>query len=314
MKRIKYRLILLAVVLMGVCANGFALEFPLPSKHNDMVGKLQFYVTKPGDSFTAIARHFNIAFDDLYLANNGVAPTDLADNADFQPVPGTTLIIPTQYLLPPYPRKGIIINVAEHRLYYYPKNKNKVFIFPVGVGKEDWSTPLGELKIMQKIKNPFWIVPDSIMKYRQERGDPVEKIVKAGPDNPLGDYAMRLSLPTYLIHGTNEPNGVGRRSSAGCIRLYPENIEELFAMTPKGTPVRIINQPYLAGWQDGSLYVEAFRPYIDKKQPEKAQLNVKEVVKAALKKSFDGGSAVDINWQEVEADVEKPLAMPVLIS
>ena len=160
------------------------------------------------------------------------------------PHPGTVLIIPERVVLPPVPHVGIVINVAEKRLYYFRPQSHKVYVFPIGVGRADWETPLGRLRIYEKIKNPVWIVPESIMRYRKKHGDAINKIVQSGPDNPLGYYALRLSNHSYLIHGTNEPAGVGRRSSAGCIRLYSADIKSLFAMVKVKTPVLIINMPF----------------------------------------------------------------------
>ena len=230
----------------------FALRLSLPSDGNDLVGYIRFVCVQKGDTFTAIAQRYDVGYFQLVEANSEVDPDHLQ--------PETVLIIPTQYVLPPILKRDIIINLAAMRLYYFPKGKKYFYTYPVGIGRFNWSTPLGKMYIIQKIKNPVWIVPDSILHYRQENGDPVPKIVPSGPDSPLGYYALRLSQPTYLIHGTNDPSSVGRRSSAGCIHLYPKDIKTLFKMVSVNTPVLIINQPYMFGWNGGKLYIEAHLP------------------------------------------------------
>ncbi len=229
-----------------------ALKLPLPAENEDLVGSLSSTVISPKDKFAEIARKYDLGFFELIEANPQVDPKAL--------LPGTEIILPNQYLLPHVPRKGIIINIATMRLYFFPEGEKYFYTYPVGIGKKNWSTPLGELKIIGKIKNPVWLVPKSIYEYRKKNKDPIPRIIQSGPDNPLGYFALRLSLPTYLIHGTNEPSSVGVRSSAGCIHLYPEDIKALFSMVKLRTPVLIINQPYIAGYHMNKLYVEAHLP------------------------------------------------------
>jgi L,D-transpeptidase ErfK/SrfK len=149
------------------------------------------------------------------------------------------------------------------RLYYEPAGQNKIYIYPIGIGKEDWATPVGTLKIIEKTVDPKWVVPESIYKYRKSIGDEIPRVTMPGPDNPLGKYRLRLSKPTYLIHGTNEPESVGRRSSGGCIHLYNEDIDVLYHMVTVGTRVRIIDNPYKATVSDGKLYLEAHMPLLE---------------------------------------------------
>lgn len=293
--------ILIGIFFLG--NNALAVRFPLPPKGNDLFGKLQFARVKKGDDFEKIARRYDVGFYELVEANPYVNPAHLK--------PNTILIVPTQYLLPHVARTGIIINLAAMRLFYFPEGKNYFYTYPVGIGKQNWSTPLGELHIIQKTKDPVWIVPNSVFKYRRAHGDPVPKIVQAGPDNPLGKYAMRLSIPTYLIHGTNEPDSVGRRSSAGCIHLYPEDIKQLFAMTPLRTRVFIMNQPYLAGWNHDNLYVEAHLPLVEER---KALTNVPVVVKALITSLLDNESITVVDWKKADRVVEEHTGIPTQIS
>ena len=248
----------MCAIMTLVCAtSAWSLQFPKPLPGHQAIGQVQYVKVKPLQDFYAIAQQNDVGFYELVEANPGVNP----DN----PKVNTVVILPTRYVLPNAPHEGIIINIAEMRLYYFPKHQNHVYTFPVGVGEMNWDTPLGKMKIVQKIKSPTWFVPESIYQFRKKHGDPVPRVVKPGPDNPLGDFAMRLSNRAYLIHGTNEPAGVGQRSSAGCIRMYPKDIAALFAMVPKGTPVNIINQPYKLGRFDNELLLEAHQPFKEDK-------------------------------------------------
>lgn len=293
-------LIVLGLTLLG--SQALALKFQLPSKGDDLFGRVQFAQAKQGDNFAKLARRYDVGFYELVEANPEVNPK--------QPAPGTIVIIPTEYLLPHVARVGIVINLATMRLYYFPRHKSYFYTFPIGIGRRDWMSPLGALHIMQKIKNPVWIVPDSIMKYRQENGDPVPKVVQSGPMNPLGYYAMRLSKPTYLIHGTNDPSSVGRRSSAGCIHLYPEDIKKLFSMISVGERVLIINQPYLAGKINGKLYIEAHLPLIEQRQ---ALANTSAVVVALINSILNNNDNWHIDWQSATEIVREHTGIPTTV-
>lgn len=231
--------------------------------HQVILGKPSFYVAEPGETYAEIAAKTDVAYDNLNAANPGVGPRTLPLDQIYQPHAGTVLVLPTQVLLPMVPHRGVVVNIAEKRLYYFRPKQHRVYVYPIGVGRANWVTPEGYMFIAQKIKNPVWIVPDSIMKYRQQRGDPINKIIQSGPDNPLGYFAMRLSNPTYLMHGTNEPAGVGRRSSAGCIRMYAQDIKELFHMMQLKTPVHIINMPFkvVADEQQKEVWVSLHPPF-----------------------------------------------------
>jgi L,D-transpeptidase ErfK/SrfK len=173
-------------------------------------------------------------------------------------------VVPTQFILPSGKREGIVVNLAELRLYYFPANSNLVYTYPVGIGRTGWVTPVGTTRVADKVVNPTWRPPESIRQEQAALGRALPEVVPAGPANPLGTHAMRLALNgSYLIHGTNSPAGVGRRTSHGCIRMYEEDVAQLFSMVPVGTPVRIIHEPYKAGWSNGQLYVEAHKPLAD---------------------------------------------------
>lgn len=229
-----------------------ALTFKLPSDGGDVIGQTQKVRVYGNDSLTDIARKYDIGYYELLEANPKLNPAYIMN--------GTPVIIPTQYVLPNAAHQGIVINLAELRLYYYPKGSNTVVTEPIGIGRQGWDTPTGSFKVIQKIKDPDWHPPASIKADMAQYGTVLPDVVPAGPDNPLGQYAMRLSLPSYLIHGTNDPTGVGRRVSSGCIRMYPEDIESLFAKVPNGTPVAIVNEPYKLGVEGKKLVMESHKP------------------------------------------------------
>lgn len=208
-----------------------------------VIGSVQSYVTKKQDTLLDVQRVYDIGYAELVAANQNVDP--------WLPGEGTSVVIPAQFILPPPPHIGIVINLGERRLYYFHPNHKTVETFPIGVGVEGKTTPAGITRIVAKEKNPAWYPPPSI-----HAEDPtLPAVIPPGPDNPLGNYALRLGWPNVLIHGTNKPDGVGRNVSHGCIHLYPEDIERLFAEVPIGTPVRVIDQPALVAWSGGRLYV-----------------------------------------------------------
>lgn len=220
----------------------------------DVIGTLQVTKVQGEDTFSDIARRFNVGYEEMVRANPGIDP--------WVPGVGREVVVPTQYVLPDAPREGLVINLAQLRVYYFPKVKEgepqTVLTHPIGVGKVGWSTPEGATKIVSKTKNPTWTPPASVRKEHLEAGDPLPRVVPPGPDNPLGAYKMTLGWPSYLVHGTNKPYGVGMRSSHGCIRFYPEDIAELYGDIPVGTKVTVVNQPFVFGWREGALFVQAF--------------------------------------------------------
>jgi L,D-transpeptidase ErfK/SrfK len=236
-----------------------ATTFILPDETTRVVGHNMVVYSHERDTLLDIARKFDLGYNDIVNANPGIDP--------WLPGEGTRVLVPNRFILPDAPRKGIVVNLAEMRLYYYPPAKKgqprQVITHPIGVGREGWTTPLGKARITQKRKDPTWTPPESIRKEHLEKGEVLPKVVPAGPDNPLGAYAMRLSMPGYLLHGTNRPYGVGLRVSHGCIRLFPEDIEHLFGIVPVNTPVEIIYQPYKAASHQGQLFIEAHPPQSD---------------------------------------------------
>jgi L,D-transpeptidase ErfK/SrfK len=175
--------------------------------------------------------------------------------------------LPTQFVLPPVAREGVVLNIASKRLFFFPKmpagQPQVVLTYPIGIGRVGWETPLGSASVVAKAVDPTWFVPASVRQEHAEMGDPLPSVVPPGPDNPLGSRVLKLNLPGYLIHGTNQPYGVGMRVSHGCVRLYPENIEALYELVAVGEVVQIINEPFLLGERDGEILFEAHAPLAD---------------------------------------------------
>lgn len=276
-------------------SNRFAL-----GKDDSVAGQLATVKVGEGDSLPDVARHFGLGLEEIGEANPEI---DL-----WAPPPGSRVILPMQFIVPDVPRTGIVVNLASMRLFYFSKKKGgEVVTYPVGIGREGRSTPTGEMRVERKTKHPTWHVPASIRKDHEQKGDPLPAVVLPGPDNPLGDYALYLSRPSYLIHGTNKPYGIGLRASNGCVRLYPENIETLYREVPVKTPVRIVNQPYLVGWRDGELYLEAHEPH--------DELNAKQLKKNLIAglKMIEKKQGRKLDWPRVEQIVSEARGIPIPI-
>jgi len=249
---------LTSIILGLVFSPVNATTFNLADENTRIVGHNLVVLSHKEDTLLDIARRFDIGYNEIVMANPNLDP--------WLPGANQRVLVPNRFILPDAPHKGIVINLAEMRLYYYPpkkKGQQQVVTHPIGVGREGWTTPLGKTRIIQKKKDPTWTPPASILAEHLEKGDPLPKVVPAGPDNPLGAFAMRLGMPGYLLHGTNRPFGVGMRVSHGCIRLFPEDIEHLFGIVAVNTPVEILYQPYKAALDGDALYLEAHQTQDD---------------------------------------------------
>jgi L,D-transpeptidase ErfK/SrfK len=244
-----------ALLLLSMPFSVLAEVYEMPADGNDVIGALTTVDARAEDTLLDIARRHGLGYEDIVRAN--------PDVDTWLPGEGTEVVLPTRYVLPPGPRSGIVLNLAEYRMYYFPTPKADepaiVMTYPMSIGRMDWETPLGRTKVIAKVRNPSWYPPESIRAEHAADGRPLERIVPAGPDNPLGEYAMRLGLPGYLIHGTNRPAGVGMRVTHGCVRMFPEDIGFLFGQVKVNTPVRIINEPVKMGWDNDELVVEVHR-------------------------------------------------------
>lgn len=264
----------------------------------NMMGTLAAIKTRSTDTLPDIARHFGLGHNEIISANPNIDP--------WLPESDTRVLLPLMFTLPDAPHQGIVLNLANMRLFNFPnKNTDQVMTYPVGIGRDGWNTPVGLTRIISKTKNPTWYVPPSIQREHAQKGDPLPASVSAGANNPLGEYAMRLARSSYLIHGTNKPYGVGMQMSHGCLNLYPEDISELFNNTKVGTPVMIVNQPYLLGRHQDMLFLEAHKPLQAKTNFKRALFNQ---IKQAEKKY-----RLPIDWVKVEQVVEQANGIPTPI-
>ncbi len=238
-------------------------RFLIGSADDAVIGAPQIVLAGETDTLSDLAREYGLGYDEIVAANPTLNP--------WLPGRDTAVLLPTEYVLPDGPREGIVLNVAAKRVFYFPEppaetddgTSQVVLTFPVGIGRVGWETPLGEASVISKAVDPTWYPPISVRQEHAELGDPLPAVVPPGPDNPLGTRVLKLDMPGYLLHGTNQPYGVGMRVSHGCVRLYPENIEWLYDLVDVGESVRIVNEPYLLGRRDGEWYFEAHAPLED---------------------------------------------------
>ncbi len=290
--------IVLAAALQTAPADAVVYSFSSP---DDIIGTVREHKVRPNESLIEIARHFGLGYNEIMEANPGLDP--------FVPGAGKKVEIPSSWILPDVTSySGLVINLAELRLYYFFDRQriHYVMTFPIGIGREGLDTPIGVFTVMQKIVHPAWYVPDSIRK--EEPSLPA--VVPPGPDNPLGSHALRLSLGTVLIHGTNRPYGIGRRVSHGCIHLYPEDIPKLFASVRSGTKVTIVRQPIKVGVKGDRVYIEAHSDD-SADGPRKANEGYyDEAVRLLAKKKL----LARVSTKKLYSALEKRLGIPIDIS
>lgn len=331
---------LLFVLVSGITIAAQAETVDMPEPGNDLVGKIQYATARQEDTLIDIARRYSVGQDEMVMAN----PT--VDR--WLPKAGTKLILPREYILPDAPRAGIVVNIPEMRMYYYPvkfapKKKpapakpakpgdpvaaakaqpvaevtgealtkaGELITYPISIGRMDWNTPLGKTYIASKVKDPVWIPPESIKREHAKDGDILPNVVPAGPDNPLGQFAMKLGVAGYLIHGTDrgKSDGIGMRVTHGCVRMYPEDIEKLFPKVAVGTPVYLVNQSVKVGWKDDTLYMEVHQP-LDEDTLSASQL--RNMAKEEIRKKT-ANRPVRIDEEVIRKATAKPSGLPVVI-
>ena len=316
----QYMLTLLFVMALPVAAQ--AEQFELPPDDNDVVGALTVVAARADETLLDLARRHGLGYEDIVRANPEVDT--------WLPGEGTEVLLPTRYVLPPGPRKGVILNLAEYRMYYFPEPKDGepaiVMTYPMSIGRMDWETPLGLTRIVSKVRSPTWYPPESVRAEHAADGDPLPRIVPPGPKNPLGAFAMRLGLPGYLIHSTNRPAGVGMRVTHGCIRMFPEDIRFLFDQVSVNTPVRIINEPVKVGWHGDELVMEVHRaldvvPFetdsgeiTNEVQPEDLLVQPERNILTALTEQFVAATntrAGELDWERAEELLERADGIPM---
>ena len=292
------RVILLTLALFVVSAPSWAKG----AYDKDYFGETEIYKAAFEDTLIHLARNNGLGFVELRAANPTLDP--------WIPGAGARVILPLQHIIPEAPRKGIIINLAEMRVYYFKDEGQPPQTYPISIGREGLQTPTGTTSIVRKKEEPTWRPTD-----RMRKEDPtLPAVVPPGPENPLGTHAMYFGWPQYAMHGTNKPYGVGRRVSSGCIRMYPEHIKKLFPQVPVGTQVTVVDQPVKVGWIDDKMYVEV-SPTQDQslKIEEDGVLKSYEITTDDMKRITKkaGAYADKIDWVKVRNAVQEHKGVPV---
>jgi L,D-transpeptidase ErfK/SrfK len=301
------RWLLILMVLGTAWTSCWATVYELPENGSAVFGEDVRIKSTYQDTLLDIARRYSLGYEEIIRANPGV---DM-----WLPGEGTDILLPGRRILPPGPHDGIVVNLPEHRLYYFPKpgkgEKPVVITYPVSIGKMDWTTPLGETRVISKQKHPAWYPPESVRKEHLANGDPLPKVVPAGPDNPLGDYAMRLAVGggSYMLHGTNNPMAVGMAITHGCIRMYPEDVAALFPLVPVGTKVWLINDPVKVAYVDGELLLEAHPPVDGQGQSTDPNL---DLLSQMLDKAL-GNTTAAIHWDLARSTLQAADGMPQVV-
>ena len=316
----RFRLTALCIFIISLsgCAAMKSVQetaWPFPSRHEkeiernkfpvargeDVIGRLAVVRLEKGDTLPDIARHFSLGINGISAANPGV---DV-----WVPEAGERVTLPLSFILPDTPRKGIVVNLATMRLFRYKEDGTSLLVttYPIGVGTTERPTPTGRMHVARKAVRPTWHVPASIAEDHRKKGDDLPAVVPPGPENPLGEYALYLSKPGYLIHGTNKPASIGLTATNGCLRLYPENVKMLFDDTPVSTPVLIVHQPYLIGQRNGVLYLEAHTP------PEKSGALESEKLYSKLR-TIEKKAPRALDWKKVKEVQAEARGIPVPIS
>lgn len=302
-------MIKLLICLFSIVASSLsqADTFILPPADIDVIGQVETITAGRDDTLLDIARRYDLGQNEILYANPAVDR--------WLPEENSVVVLPTRFILPNVERTGLVLNLPEMRLYYFPKpgrgEAPVVITHPVSVGRMDWETPLGKTSIINKQIDPEWRPPQSLKDEAIAEGnDPLPDVVKAGPDNPLGRYAMRLGIPGYLIHSTNKPYGVGMRVTHGCLRMYPEDIEKLFEDIPVGTPVLLINEPIKLGWFAGTLFVELHPPL---EEDAEIYANYMERVLDAIAE-FTAGYDISLSGRALWQAIEEQNGIPVAVT
>jgi len=296
-----------ALYFASMSTGALAAVYELPADGSALVGTDSLIRLSYEDRLFDVARRYGLGYPEIVRANPGA---DI-----WLPGEGQEILLPVRRILPPTPHEGVVVNLPEHRLYYYPKprpgGERVVVTYPVSIGRMDWHSPLGETRIIAKERHPSWYPPESVRKEHAARGDPLPKVVPPGPKNPLGEYKMRLAVGdgTYEIHGTNNPVAVGLAVTHGCIRMYPEDVAALFASVPVGTKVWLINEPVKIAYVDGQLLMEVHPPVDSEGQV--AQVD-SEVLSQKLRRAL-GQDTAAIHWEFARKALESATGVPTVV-
>lgn len=301
--------ILLAAGVVGLLCGAYARAavFTLPPGGGSLIGSDRQVQSKASDTLLGIARKYSVGYWEIQEANPRVNM--------WLPGSGTSVTIPGRFIVPPVPHAGIVVNLPQHRLFYFPvrgRHEQPIVItYPVSPGEKGWATPVGTTRIIRKVPHPVWIPTPSILKAHEEEGDPIPRIYPAGPNNPMGEWALQTTLShgEIYIHGTNNPMAIGMAVTHGCVRLYPEDIAALFPVVPVGTRVTIVSDPILATLQDGRLYLEVHPPAgSDHKPAPPDYQQISKILDAAI-----GKSQVAIDWKKVRQVATRANGIPQLV-
>jgi len=278
-------------------------HFPLPESGNVIGEAYTVTVEDHEHTLMDIAREHGVGYEEIINAN--------PDVSIWIPGEGTEVTIPGAFILPDAERTGVVINIAELRLYYFPEARNgetpRVETYPIGIGRDGYDTPLGVTKTTMRLEDPAWYPPRSMREEAAARGEPAPAVVPPGPDNPLGRHAVLLDIPGYLIHGTNEPDGIGMRASRGCIRMFPEDIESVFHTVPVGTRVNIIDQPIKVGWRDGQPLVQVFKPL------EEQEHGMSALIDTISRLNAGNANGVAFDYEQLRGLLESPTGQLVAL-
>ena len=299
MNNLKYLILFLIMLLPGV---SYALVYYLPANGDNIIGSMRIVQAAKGKTFSQLTRYFEMGYLEMKAANPKLRRYGKLRKSK-------AVTVPSFFILPDVPKTGIVINLPELRLYYFPPNHNVVVTEPVALGKLGWSTPLLETTVIEKIKDPPWVVPESIMWSSMQKGIYLPEVMPPGPKNPLGKFALRLGAWSVLIHGTIQPQHIGKRVSSGCIRMYPEDIKYFYDAVAKGTPVSIVDNPYKVGWLGNDLYLEAHLPFLEVRGTVDEELEkIRQIVLSA---TYNRPAQVD--WHAVVMILAKHTGIPHII-
>ncbi|UNM97261.1 L,D-transpeptidase family protein [Ignatzschineria rhizosphaerae] len=300
--RIKRILLSASLLISSVYAQKHV-EYSQPAKGDDVIGQIMYVTPHRHESLADLTIRYEMGYEELKWANPGINAWMLNDK-----VP---LVLPTQFILPAGKRSGIVSNIPEMRTYYFLKDSDKIYVYPVGVGRMDWKTPLGSWAITRKQENPAWYPPESIRQEHLEMGRGVlPKVVPAGPENPLGTRVLRLALPSYLLHGTNEQTGIGMRVTHGCMRFYPQHIEHLYEMVPTNTMVTFLNEPVKYGFFGNDLMMEVHPP-LD--EDELSVAGLEQMAFEQLETYLKAHPDTSVNNDIVRMAVQQQSGIPIII-
>jgi L,D-transpeptidase ErfK/SrfK len=286
------------IFLAAIAKTASAAEFPMPNANNALVGTVQYTNASNRDTTTSISHRYNLGLNAIVAANPGTSETALGSRH---------ITVPTAFILPPSAHQGIVINLPEMRMYYYPPNGDRVMTYPIGIGKIGNTIPIQNTTVTRKTLNPSWIPGPDVRKYNEEQGIELPRVMPAGPDNPLGPYAIYLNIPSFLIHSTIFPESIGRRASFGCIRMNEGDIKDFYPLVEPGTDVVILNMPNKVGWSGNRLFLEAHPP-LDEHNTG-FDVNREDIV-ASVENALPKGVITVVDWQLVAHLAEEPDGIP----